>query len=57
MIPVPENLKCELCHKFLLTVYEVRYHLISDSHKEALKTYYEHIQQFVLDDYDSDSEN
>lgn len=57
MMPIPENLKCELCQELMVTVYEVRYHLISDGHKDALKTYYEHIQQFEFSDDDSESED
>lgn len=57
MIPVPQNLKCELCQDCLFTVHEVRCHLISNGHKDALKTYYEHIQHFESADESSDDEN
>ncbi|KAJ8924323.1 hypothetical protein NQ315_007116 [Exocentrus adspersus] len=52
MKAVPENFQCELCHEFLLFVYDVRFHIISDRHKEAVKDYYENIQKSITGDDD-----
>ncbi|KAJ8973119.1 hypothetical protein NQ317_011047 [Molorchus minor] len=37
MTPVPPNMMCELCREPVFDVYEVREHLVSNSHKEAFK--------------------